>query len=180
MRFRVVALVAAAAAVGLSGTGASAQTVPDDKIVEGWNTPSDGVVEHEGRTYCIQIKTIASIDAENAFGTIKARLLKTKNSFCDKRVKNLNVTSSATVSLEGEQDCFDDATTTLESSGQKVIKAVASDLLFDGSVEFGDCEDGFTVSGATTMLVGKEKHGSPPISRTVTQDGPDFPPIVTT
>jgi hypothetical protein len=174
MRFRVVAVIAAVAAVvGLSGTGASAQTDdPSGKVVDDWSTlevREQG--EGEGlRAYCVQMKTIAEVELDAvaeafvAIGTVKVRVMKsTGMSLCNKRVKNLNVgteeaPSDADVSILGNDiDTFCDADgyAAVTMTGTKLLKAQTTP-----PEPAEDCLDpSFTVSASTDMWVGKTKHG---------------------
>jgi hypothetical protein len=173
MRFRVVAVIAAAAvAVGVSGTAASA----DVKIVNGWNTLPGGQVEQGNRTYCVQMKTIAQVDdaVTLATGKAKVRVLKSKLALCDKRVNNLNVLSTTDVTIGDdtpvmEDDCYATATNAVFVVGTKLLKAVVS------SADTDCLMTGFTVFGDTHMLVGNANKGAL-VTVDSGQSGPSFVP----
>jgi hypothetical protein len=173
MRFRLTVFVAAAAvAVGVFATGASAEV----KIVNGWNTLEGGQVEQGGRTYCVQMKTIAQVDdsVTLATGKAKVRVLKSKLALCDKRVNNLNVLSTADVTIGDdtpveEDECYATATNAVFVSGAKLLKTVVS------SADTDCLMTGFTVFGDTHMLVGNANKGAL-VTVDSGQSGPSFVP----
>jgi hypothetical protein len=143
------------------------RTVVSDKAVNGWNTLAE--VDRPERFYCVQMKTVATAGDELAVGKTKVRVLKSKFATCDKRVRNLNLGSTAAVALAGDAGCAATGAGAVTVPGTKLLNAKASDSVLE-------CVDGFLVSGAASVSVGKNKDGlSPPTVVDIAQDGPSLP-----
>jgi hypothetical protein len=134
------------------------------KAVNGWNTLAE--VDRPENFYCVDMKTVATADDELAVGKAKVRVLKSKFDACDKRVRNLNLGSTAEVEIDGpDPACFATGSGIVSEPGTKLLNAKASDSVVA-------CLDGFTVSGAAQVSVGKNKDGTPPTIVNISQNGP--------
>jgi hypothetical protein len=155
------------------GPGVDVQvTVTNDclspaKAVNGWNTRAE--VDRPENFYCVQMKTVAVADDGLATGKAKVRVLKSKFDPCDKRVRNLNLGSTADVEVDGSPIlCSETGHGEVTVPGTKLLNAKASESIFA-------CVGGFTVSGAARVSVGKNKTGSdPPTIVNISQTGPSL------
>jgi hypothetical protein len=135
------------------------------KAVNGWNTRAE--VDRPENFYCVDMKTVAVADNGLATGKVKVRVLKSKFDACDKRVRNLNLGSTADVEVDGTPIlCSETGHGEVTVPGTKLLNAKASESLFF-------CAGGFIVSGQARVLVGKNKDGmSPPTVVNISQSGP--------